>query len=204
MISIKKFFEENPSIEKTQSKTLWALLRYISNDTSARYEDQADLINRISVSITPITQAALSRAIKKISNETLLIGEYLYCFDKRAGYYALSYAESGIEELVRLGDIYAKRKSHVMSESTLVFNLKPGKADLFVSTLLKNFDEDIFFGIGTQNDRLVYLHFDFTHELAEKAYERLKNFGSAIMDDNLRIQRPPQSFLSKEKKIDYI
>lgn len=202
MISVKNFFEKNPSIEETHSKTLWALLRYITKDTFARYEDQADLVEKISADITPITQASLSRALKRISNETLLIDKDLYYFEKRHGYYALFYADGGVEEMVRLGNIYAKPNPHVMSEGTLVFHLKEGKADLFVSTLLKNFDEAIFFGIGTQNDKLVYLHFDFQHELAEKAYEVLKNFKAATFAYDLKIKQEHQGFIPIEKVTD--
>ena len=176
MISVDDYFKENPEIEHAHSKTLWALLRFFSLYPQQTFGGQKEMVDVISKEIAPITQAAMSTTLKKIANEPLFINKSNYHLCKKGGVYGLFPAEKGMPALIRLGDlIYEKPRVHVLSKNTLVFHLQPGKADLFVSTIKENFDNDIFFGIGTQNDQLVYLLFNKKHKYGTETFKQFKD-----------------------------
>lgn len=176
MLSVDKYFEENPEIEYAHSKTLWALLRFFSSNPGEKFAGQNVMVDTISREIAPITQAAMSNTLKKIANETLIIDNSTYYLCKKGGLYGLFPAEKGMRAVFRLGDIYEKKKHLVVSDNVIAFNLQPGKADLFVSTLKQNFDDDAFFAFDIRNDQLVYVLFDTNTKYGADTYNGFKNF----------------------------
>ena len=181
MLNVKDYLEANRSIKKAHSRTLFALLQYFSTEKyqDNKFSEQKKMATEISLTLgldKPLTGAAMSKTLKKIANETLLIRNNTFYLCKKDGEYGLHPAEKGMPALIRLGDlIYEKPRVHVLSKNTLVFHLQPGKADLFVSTIKENFDNDIFFGIGTQNDQLVYLLFNKKHKYGTETFKQFKD-----------------------------
>lgn len=203
MISIDNFLNHNNSIEDAPSKTLWAIFRYLHDNPKERFKDQKTMLTEISNTVTPnnpLSQAALSKTLKMLTKERLLLGNYLYTFDKRDGFYGLYSIESGLRELFRLGDIYEKRKVFVASDNMLVFNLQPGMADIFATTLKNSLDESIFFGITTHNDQMVFLLFDMSHPRAEEMYAKFKNFFRGLFDFMLGLTNDSEFDYLLEKK----
>ena len=188
MLNVKKYLEENRSIKKAQSRTLFALLSYYSTERykNKKFPKQSELVDAVSNALElekPLTGAAMCKTLKKLAGETLLIENDTFYLCKKDGKYGLHPAEKGMPALARLGDlIYEKTRVHVLSKNTLVFHLRPGKADLFVSTIKENFDNDIFFGIGTQNDQLVYLLFNKKHKYGAETFKQFKGLFKHVFD----------------------
>ena len=77
MISIDKFLDYNRSIEDAPSKTLWAIFRYLHDNPKERFKDQKTMLTEISNTVTPnnpLSQAALSKTLKMLTKERLLLG----------------------------------------------------------------------------------------------------------------------------------
>ena len=178
MISVDDYFKENPEIEHAHSKTLWALLRFFSQDPKKTFGGQKEMVEVISEAIAPITQAAMSTTLKKIANEILFINNSNYHLCKKGGLYGLFPAEKGMPALFRLGDIYQKKRYLIVSDNMIAFNLLPGKADLFVSTLKYNFDESAFFAFDIRNDQLVYVLFDTSNEYGKATHNGFIDYES--------------------------
>lgn len=178
MISVDDYFKENPEIEHAHSKTLWALLRFFSQHPKKTFGGQKEMVEVISEAIAPITQAAMSTTLKKIANEILFINNSNYHLCKKGGLYGLFPAEKGMPALFRLGDIYQKKRYLIVSDNMIAFNLLPGKADLFVSTLKYNFDESAFFAFDIRNDQLVYVLFDTSNEYGKATHNGFIDYGS--------------------------
>ena len=190
MFSVDKYFEENPNIEHAHSRTLWALLRFFSTHRGKTFSKQNEMTEDIGLALDlhpPLTNAAMSKALKKIENETLLIGTETYHLCKTGGVYGLYPAEKGMRAVYRLGDIYKDKKHLIISGNVIAFNLQAGKADLFVSTLKQNFDDDAFFAFDIRNDQLVYVLFDKSNKYGRATYDGFKNFKADLRDYMLGI-----------------
>lgn len=202
MLSIEKFFERNPSIETASSKTLWALLRYFTEHDKF-FSEQKGMMEAVNAVVTPdyqISQAALSKTIRKLMNERLSWNGHLYFLGRRDGQYGLHLAEGGLRELFHLGDIYEKHKVFVASDNMLVLNLQKGKADLFVAALKRCVDENIFFGISTHNDQFVYLLFDMSRTGAQETYDKFFVFFKELFEHMIGIT-DFSPYISQPKKV---
>lgn len=193
MIVVDEYLTQYPTLDSTDRKAYWLLLKYFSlyKDTfvfRTHMQIARALTEEFDLPKT-IAQSALSKALSYLYDEEIRIEEKSYSFVKALGGYRLHAKGIDIESLYPYAGFFKQKKVHRLSDSTLVFHADEGLRYQFKKQLEIFVDPSLFFGIMSNDDFLI-LMFNPDHPSFEDAFNRFEHFFEFSRDFSNRI--PPQ------------